>query len=94
MLKKYTPFEPAKIIAGVPPRVGGSATTSNFNKDQTNLDILSTNVSMSSTGNHNFNYSSSGMPLPTIKEKPLLNKRKVLPLEIPAIDHKKAAKKL
>ena len=93
MLKKYTPFEPAKI--GVPPRVGGSATTSNFNpKDSNNLDILSTNVSLSSTGGHNFNYSSSGMPLPTIKEKASFNKRKAIPLEIPAIDHKKAAKKL
>ena len=91
-MKKYTPFEPAKI--GVP-RVHGSATASNFNpKDAPGLDILSTNVSLSSTGGHNFNYSSSGKPLATIKEAQLFGRRKGLPLEIPAIDHKRAARKL
>lgn len=107
MLKKYTPFEPAKIgsdpLSGMRKRVVGSATASGFNpKDQTNLDILSTNVSLSSTGQHNFNYSNTGVPnksgnLPTILEAQNIgksNRLKGLPLEIPAIDHKKAARKL
>ena len=54
MLKKYTPFEPAKIgsdpLEGMRKRVAGSATASGFNPKDASLDILSTNVSLSSTG--------------------------------------------
>ena len=79
MLKRYTPFEPAKLgsdgMAGMRKRVIGSATATHFNPKDSgpNLDILSTNVSLSSTGPQNFNYSASGVPinsgnLPTIRE--------------------------
>ena len=82
--KRYTPFEPAKLgadpMAGMRKRVIGSATATQFNpKDQPNLDILSTNVSLSSTGPQNFNYSATGVPinsgnLPTIREAHLMGK--------------------
>ena len=71
------------------------------NTTKDNSDILSTNISsnLNSTGPQAFNYSTSGLPkasghLPTIKEKALLggsrSRRGAAPLEIPAIDHKKA----
>ena len=55
MLKKYTPFKPAEIgtdpLEGMRKRVAGSATASGFNPPKdASLDILSTNVSLSSTG--------------------------------------------
>ena len=101
-MKRYTPFEPAKV-EGFPKgsRIGSAALAKTSND---NIEILSTNGStnLNSTGPQTFNYSSSGLPkapghLPTIKEKALLgakSRRGGMPLEIPAIDHQKAKRKL
>ena len=104
-MKRYTPFEPAKIdgfnTKGPSARVGSAAVAQ---KSKDNIEILSTvpSSNLNSTGPQTFNYSSTGLPktsghLPTIKEKALLgskSRRGGLPLEIPAIDHQKAKKKL
>ena len=104
-MKRYTPFEPAKVEGfnsrGPNTRIGSAAVAKNEN-----IEVLSTGGSsnLNSTGPQTFNYSSSCLPknitsshLPTIKEKALLgskSRRGGLPLEIPAIDHQKAKKKL